>query len=144
MARQERLKRMKNLNKIVIIAALAASFGLANRASAQYQVVGDDSIAASPKVRQMLDQRSEASCCTASTLVASGASVGYQAGTGGIAASPKVRLALTSKQSIGSAPSTAFASPGYQATSADGITASPKVRQQLDEQHVQFMVAPLK
>jgi hypothetical protein len=144
MARQERLKRMKNLNKIVFIAALAASFGLANRASAQCRVVGDDGVAASPRVRQMLDQGSAASCCAASTLAGPIASVGYEAGTAGIAASPKVRQMLSAKQAVVGAPSAGVASAGYQATGADGITASPKARQQLDEQDARFMVAPLK
>ena len=38
-----------------------------------------------------------------------------------------------------------MASAGYHATGADGITASPRLRQQLDERAVQpVMIAPLK
>src|SRR6266436_7154633 len=48
---------MKNRNKILLVAAFAALFSMADRASAQYQPVGDDGISASPKLRQHLNER---------------------------------------------------------------------------------------
>jgi hypothetical protein len=40
----EKDKDMKNLNRILFAAALAAIFSLANNASAQYKPTGDDGI----------------------------------------------------------------------------------------------------
>jgi len=133
---------MKNLNKITLVAAFAAMFSLANQASAQYQATGDDGITASPRLRQMLNERKT----VASTPSSAVASVGYQAvGDDGIAASPKLRQMLNERKTVASTPSTAVASTGYQATGADGITASPKLRQQLNERGAQtIMIAPLK
>jgi len=138
-------KTMKNLSKITLVAAFAAMFSVASQASAQYQAVGDDGIAASPRLRQMLNERKTA----ASTPSYAVASVGYQAvGDDGIAASPKLRQMLDERRAVASAPSTgstAVVSTGYQATGADGITASPKLRQQLNERGAQtIMIAPLK
>ncbi len=48
---------MKNRNKILLVAAFAALFSMPDRASAQYQPVGDDGISASPKLRQHLNER---------------------------------------------------------------------------------------
>lgn len=142
----EKENAMKNANKFLLVAAAAAMFSLATSASAQssvgYRPTGDDGITASPKVRQMLNER-KAVPSTPSTTVAS---VGYQpTGSDGITASPKARQMLDSRKTVASAPSTAVASVGYKPTGDDGITASPKARQQLDERRGnQFMVAPLK
>jgi len=43
--------------KIALAAVALAALALASTASAQYKAVGDDGIAASPKVRQMLNER---------------------------------------------------------------------------------------
>lgn len=132
---------MKNLNKILLVAAFAAMFSLANRASAQYRAVGEDGIAGSPKLRQFLNERRTVASTPSTTVV----SVGYNAvGEDGIAASPKLRQFLNERRPVASAPSTAVASVGYQPTGKDGITASPRLRQQLNERGTQFMVAPLK
>jgi len=143
---------MKTMNKILFIAALATTVGLADRANAQYQPVGDDGIAASPKVRQMLNERKAVARTTstkaAKTTPAAVASVGFRAsGDDGIAASPKVRQMLNERRAVVSAASAAseVASAGYRATGADGITASPKLRQQLNERtSPQVIIAPLK
>lgn len=136
---------MKNLNKMLIVAAFAAISGLTYSASAQssvgYQATGDDGITASPKVRQFLNGRK----IVPSTHSAAVASVGHRAtGDDGITASPKVRQMLNERRTVPSTPSTGVASVGYRATGDDGITASPKVRQQLDERGSHVMVAPLK
>lgn len=48
---------MTKLNQILFTVAVAGTITLANSASAQYRAVGDDGIAASPKLREQLDQR---------------------------------------------------------------------------------------
>jgi hypothetical protein len=66
-------------------------------ASVGYKPTGDDGITASPKARQMLDERKTVAAvpATASTAVAS---VGYQAtGADGITASPKLRQQLNER-----------------------------------------------
>jgi hypothetical protein len=45
---------------------------------------------------------------------------------------------------VGGTPSAEVAGASYRATGQDGITASPKVRQQLDERNTTIMVAPVK
>jgi len=139
--RPNRNKNMKKFSTIAMITAVAAMFSLTTSAKAQSQVVGEDGIAASPKVRQMLNERKANSAVSAKA-----ASVGYQAkADDGIAASPKVRQLLNERKTVASTLSTGVASAGYRATGEDGITASPKVRQQLNERgHARIMIAPLK
>jgi hypothetical protein len=145
-------KAMKNFNKIAIAAAFAAMFSLVNQATA------GDGIAASPRLRQFLNERSH----SASTPSAAPAQVQVQeaapaqteaaapvetpaAGQSGIAASPRLRQILNERGTGAGTPSTSVASAGYRATGADGIAASPRLRQQLNERGTQpIMVAPLK
>jgi len=62
---------MNNLNKVLFAAAIAATVGVDNNASAQYKPTGDDGITASPKLRQMLDERAVAArVAPANTTVA--------------------------------------------------------------------------
>ena len=134
---------MRNLKKVITVAALAISFGAVSNVRAQYQAVGADGIAASPKLRQQLDERKRVESASSTTV----ASVGYQAtGEDGITASPKLRQMLNEQKSVAGAPSGAVASAGYQPTGLDGITASPKLRQQLDERNKpwEFLVAPAR
>jgi hypothetical protein len=142
-------KKMTKLNQILFTVAVAGTITLANSASAQYPAVGDDGIAASPKVRQMLNERQAAkaaSLASANSTSVSVASAGYRAtGDDGITASPKVRQMLAQqKPAVTATPSAEVASAGYRATGPDGITASPKVRQQLDQRNATIMVAPVK
>ena len=133
---------MKNFNKIMLVAALAASFSVVDNVRAQYQPVGDDGIAASPKLREQINERTRA----ANTPSTAAASTVYQANDG-ITASPKLRQMLDERKTVASTPSSAVASAGYRPAGADGITASPKLRQQLDERNREwptYMVAPLK
>ena len=51
---------MKNTNHLVILTAVALLLASAAPSKAQYRPVGDDGIAASPKVRQMLYERKAA------------------------------------------------------------------------------------
>jgi hypothetical protein len=132
---------MKNLKRFLIVAALAATFGLAGRANAQYQPTGDDGITASPRLRQQIDERKKVSSTPSATAVA----VGYRIATDdGIAASPRLRQQLNERKTVVSVPSSAMASVGYRPTGDDGITASPRLRQQLNERPREIRVAPLK
>jgi hypothetical protein len=133
---------MKNLNKVLFAAAIAATVGLANTASAQYKPTGDDGITASPKVRQMLNERAAA---TRVAPVTPSVTITYRNPAEGVTASPKVLQMLAERKVVVSgSPSTDVAAAGYRPTGADGITASPKLRQQLDERSTQIMIAPLK
>jgi len=139
--RQQPQTKKDNIMKKTILLAVAAAGIFTVTANAQYQPVGDDGIAASPRLRQQLNERKHVVSASSTTV----ASVGYRAtGDDGITASPKARQMLSERKSVMSAPSSAVASVGYKPTGADGIAASPKLRQQLDEQRKQFMVAPLK
>lgn len=136
---------MKNLNRILALAAFAAVLGLTNNASAQYRGVGDDGIAASPKYRQFLNESGKRMVKGTPSTSATVASAGYRAtGVDGITASPKLRQFINDSRGVQSTPGTVVAKVGYRATGDDGITASPKLRQQLDERSQTYMVAPLK
>ncbi len=137
---------MKNQNKLAI-ATIAAVVAISiTPARAQYRAVGDDGIAASPKLRQQLNERarSTGNPQTASSV----APASYRAvATDGIAASPKLRAMLDEQNrnaAVTPAPA-AVASVGYRAVGADGIAASPKLRAQLDERGTQqVQIAPVK
>jgi hypothetical protein len=95
-----------------------------------------DGIAASPKVRATLDERCT-SCCT--TSQAGKATTTRQTE---VAASPKVQQMRAERGASATAQSAEVA--GYKPTGADGITASPKARAQLDERRQTVEIAPLK
>jgi hypothetical protein len=136
---------MKNLNNILFAAALAASFSLAGNASAQYKATGDDGITASPRARQIINERKAAATAYTATPAPATASATYRPiAANGIVASPKQLQQLNERRVLLGAPSTEVASVGYRATGADGITASPKFRQQLNESAPTFTIAPIK
>lgn len=135
---------MKNKNMLLILTAVAALLASTSQSNAQYRAVGDDGIAASPKLRQFLNESGTKMVKgTPSTAVAS---VGYRAtGRDGITASPRLRQFIDASRGVESTPSTAVASSvGYRATGDDGITASPKFRQFLNERNGAYQIAPLK
>src|SRR5216684_6536639 len=108
---------MKNSKKILFVVAVAATLSLASQASAQYRAVGDDGIAASPKLRQQIDERTKFASTPSVTI----ASTGYRAaGENGITVSPKLRGQLDERRVVASGPSTAVAAVGYNATGKDG------------------------
>lgn len=140
---------MKTLNQLLFAAVIATSLGLSGSANAQFKVNEDDGIAASPKVRQMLNERKASARAASQSAVksttATVASAGYRVNSDdGIAASPRVRQALNERRSVAHVESSTIAKTGYQPTGADGITASPRLRQQLNERTPTFMVAPAK
>ena len=82
---------MTKLNQILLTVAVAGTITMANSASAQYRAAGGDGIAASPKVRMVLDeQKRNTALISPSTAVADYRAVGAD----GIAASPKLRQQL--------------------------------------------------
>ena len=118
------------LSKILYAAALAAAFSVASRAAA-------DDIIASPKFREMLGT-SEAGNAPHTAVVT--ASVEQSK----IQGSPKMQELLTVQSGGPGTLVTVEPSIGYKATGADGITASPRTRQQLDQEQNNFMVVALK
>jgi hypothetical protein len=133
---------MKNTNHLVILAAVTLLLASTTPSKAQYQAVGDDGIAASPKVRQMLNERKAAPITPgdAAQVVNSKPASEYK-----IVASPKVRQMLN-EQAAFKAASTVTSTPvvGYQAVGDDGIAASPKLREMLKERSPAIQIAPLK
>lgn len=136
-------KNMKNQNSILFAAAIAAILSLANNASAQYKPTGNDGITASPKLRQMLNERAASAWASVSTPAVT---VTYRTpGLEGVTASPKVRQMLAERKMVVSgAPAVEVATVGYSPTGTDGVTASPKLRAQLNEHSAPINIAPLK
>lgn len=134
---------MKNTNRLLALAGASLLLAWPGQSMAQSMAVGDDGIAASPKVRQMLNERKARS---ATTGTRSGAQVaGYKAtGDDGITASPKLRQLLDARKAAAPATGSTAQVAGYKATGDDGIAASPKLRQMLDERRHVVEVAPLK
>ncbi len=131
---------MKNANRFLIAAAALALFASAGQIQAQYQAVGDDGIAASPKVRAMLNER------RARGMAPQQVTIHQTAPQTTIAASPKVQQMRAEQKRLAATPRVAPETAGYsyRATGADGITASPKVRAMLDERKQAVEIAPLK
>jgi hypothetical protein len=122
--------------------AIAAIFSLANNANAQLKPATDDGIAASPKVRQMLEERATAALPTVSVAIPT---VSYKTELEGVTASPKAREMLGERRVVVSGtPSLEVTTSSYRPTGADGVTASPKLREQLDERSAPIIIAPLK
>ena len=112
---------MKTTNRILLAAAMAAGLALTTPAMAQNNTSGDG-IAASPKARQMLKERSQLNLASTD-----------------LAASPKTSQMLAEQNKCCVAPTT-----GAVASANDGIAASPKLREQLNERSLEFQIAPLK
>ena len=140
------LRKNKNMKTTTTLMALSAGIlllGSATQGHAQYRAVGDDGIAASPKLRQFLNESGKRMVKgTPSTAVVS---VGYRAtGADGITASPKLRQFIDASRGVESTGPTVVVNVGYRPTGDDGITASPKLRQLLNERNGAYQIAPLK
>ncbi len=135
---------MKSLTRIWFAAAAAATLGLVTSACAQFKPTGADGITASPRVRQMLNER-EASARVSGMIPSAVVAVEPSGAPEGLGASPRVRQMLAKPKTTTSTASVAeVTSAGYHPTGPDGITASPRLRQQLIERRAPFMIAPLK
>ena len=120
---------MKIANRLAILASAALLLGWAGQAKAQYQAVGADGISASPKLRQILNERK-----ANQAAMGAGEFADYPSSSSNeIAASPKLRETL--KEEVPEAPTVERDRQvvGYRAVGQDGIAASPKLRQMLDE-----------
>src|SRR5436309_2398213 len=103
---------MKNKGRLVVLAGAILLLASAGQSKAQYQAVGDDGIAASPKVRQMLNER-KARLAASSTAAQA---TSYQAvQSDGIAASPKFRQMLEERKVAKTATTSSSQVAGYKA-----------------------------
>ena len=134
---------MKKTNHLIFLAAVSLIFASAVPSKAQYKPVGDDGIAASPKLRQMLNERATRLAVTSQST---SRVVGYKPlGDDGITASPKLREILNERAARLTATSESGSRVvGYKPVGKDGITASPKLRELLDERAGTIQIAPLK
>ena len=133
---------MKNTNYLVTLTAVTLLLASTAPSKAQYKAVGDDGIAASPKVRQMLSERKARAIAPASTaqVVCCKPVSEYT-----IVASPKVRQMLNEQAAAKAASTGAITQVvGYKAVGDDGIVASPKLREMLKERSPAIQIAPLK
>lgn len=132
--------KIQNGLAVVTVTAIAAMF--ITQAKAQYRPAGDDGIAASPKVRAMLNERLRST--TSISVVVDTASSQAPADQG-IAASPKVRQMLAERKAGQAAAQETAVVSSQPRTGDDGIAASPKVRAQLNERSSrEAQIAPLK
>src|ERR1700716_1581335 len=106
---------MKKVTTLLSLGTVALLIGAANPSNAQYQAVGDDGIAASPRLRQILNERqaADSAFCNCSD-VAFFNDAGYKVtGEDGIAASPKMRQILNERRvAVGSTGSSIESSTG--------------------------------
>ena len=100
----------------------------------------DDGMAASPKVRAMLDERCKSRCMVPAQMTTT-QTITRQTD---IAASPKVQQMRATPTPMAAPVVQSTETAGYQPTGADGITASPKARAMLDGRKQAVEVAPLK
>jgi hypothetical protein len=129
---------MKKNLVLLIALSLAATF--INYAQAQYRVSENDGIAASPKVRQMLNE----SKASMTMLPASRPVAVQQASIDGTAASPKVNQMLAEQKANQSA-AKIVVSPAPVRSAESGIAASPRVQKELNERTTPAVqIAPLK
>ena len=122
---------MKNLNKVLAVAVVLSAFATASQATADEPFL-------SPRAKANQPHYAPAgSSINSPDLVKDRPTGNAKAWEQTHRTRMEPSTAVTS--------STAVVSVGYKAVGADGIAASPKVRQHLDEQGTQpIMVAPLK
>jgi len=131
---------MKNTHRFLVAVAALALFASAGQAKAGgTDSCCDDGIAASPKVRAMLDER-KARCCAAPAQTTTYRTTTRQTD---IAASPRVQQ-MRNDRMTATAVQVGPETGSYRATGADGITASPRTRAMLDERRQTVEIAPLK
>jgi hypothetical protein len=137
---------MKNINRFLIAATALALVGSASQARADGSSACcsttpccNESIAASPKVRAMLDERCRNKCAPADQAGVRNTVTPQTA----VAASPKAQATLNA-QHTAPTQSTGSSYAGYRPVGDDGIAASPKLRSMLDDRRQTVEVAPLK
>src|SRR5258708_36595634 len=111
---------MKNANRLLIAATALALFASAGQIKAQSQAVGDDGIAASPKVRQMLNERKARAAAPQQVRI------NQVAPQTAVAASPKVQQMLNERMRAPVAQAGSETARD-RAIGSDGLTPSPKM-----------------
>ena len=132
---------MKNLKHLLFTAAVLATLSLAYSAGAQGKASFGDRLVASPKAREMINERVAGKRANAALPFAV---VTYRtAALEGIAASPRVRQILAEKKVVLSvAPYTEVASGTPRWSGADDKTASPNWPAQPDQSSAPVILAP--
>jgi hypothetical protein len=131
---------MKRLNRVLFAATVALGLAAAGQAVAQSQLSGPNGTAMSPNLRRMLAEPPAQAIVVAApqqpTVWPSGVN------TANVAASPKQQQLMAQSQTVARTHEPVVAA--YQPTGSDGITASPKLRQMMEQNAAQFQIAPLK
>jgi hypothetical protein len=123
---------MKNLNKILTVAVVLSAFATASQATA-------DEAFLSPRAKA-----NQPHYAPAGSSSVNDPDLVKDHPAGNAKAWEQTHRTRTEPSTV-MTPSTAVVSVGYKAVGADGIAASPKLRQQLDDRAMQpIMVAPLK
>ncbi len=122
------------MSQILFAFAIATTLGIATHANAQFKVNEDDGIAASPRVRQMLNERKASKAAAAILKIAPTTDLyaGYRAvGSDGIAASPKVRQMLDEQRvsRIVTTPSQETVIAGYRPVGHHSFSECPPATQ---------------
>ncbi len=99
--------------------------------SVNAQLTGKDGITASPKVRQMLEERKTVAAVPGDIV---------RAANLGVTASPKLSQLLAPQHKVAANP----AEISLTARLDDGLVASPKLRERLNSTGAPFQVAPIK
>ena len=132
---------MKRKALVVMLVAGGLFLGVASKGKAQYEPVGEDGIAASPKLRQQLNERQ-----AAPVFQGGGEAMVYESTRqGAVAASPKVSEMLAEQNpTMHPAAEVEPRIVGYRPVGNDGIAASPKLREQLNEREAAVQIAPVQ
>jgi hypothetical protein len=130
---------MKIINRILKAGTMVAALTLVAGAQAGHQVICEDGVVASPKVRQMLNDRQP-------ILAADGrGAASYEPRSAAAPfAPPKVRQMANERVTFDAPPAPVDVIVSYRAQGPDGITASPKVREQLESGPVTIEIAPVR
>jgi hypothetical protein len=133
---------MNSLTKFFITSVAMSALLSAFQACAQYRPTGEDGITASPRLRQMLNERpalSRSGSASSDPVLVSGST------RDGIVASSRVNPQITQRKSITLPPSTDSALASTTKAPNDGIAASPKLRQQMRDHSAppQVEIAPI-
>jgi len=122
---------MKKVNRVLAAAAVAAVLGISSSVRAQNQLVGDDGIAASPRLRAQMNERAKATGVVDKDFRVAPLATG---------ASPRV---VAQREALTKAAGTAAVAT-TKANATDGIAASPRVRLQMNDRPTAVEIAPVK
>ena len=128
------------MNRILLAAAVTVILGSMSQAMAQSQMSGPNGMAASPKVRQSLSERPAQITTSAPGALPVGAQSRH-ANT--LAGPPRAQQMARDNAKSEVAGGTQVVVASNQRTD-DGIAASPKLREQMNERSMRFEIAPLK